>query len=350
MGSLSTNSISRRRFLQVSGAAAGTFGLGSALAACGGSAAGAAGGDGGGTQPVRLAVTHWPGFLYGVPWAVAIKDGIAKKAGVPISGIVGSTGGGTTVRSVVTGGLPVGGVATTGAIKAFGAGAGLKIIGGAVQNTGEITYVTRKDSPVSSIEDLRGKKVGFTEEGSSTQAVVLLALRAAGIDPKEVKLQPTGGVPEGLTLLKKGAIDAAPTFLPLPMDEWKVVFPTTKYVPQFMSVALVAGQRPIEENPDQIRSLIEVYRRSVDVTVQHADKAVDAWTSVSEVSRDDASRSLNAIDRGSFYSVKLTVEALSKAVESMRLTGQLSGKVDWDQLLDQRFLQDSEKVDISALP
>ncbi|MGH3319165.1 MAG: ATP-binding cassette domain-containing protein [Streptosporangiaceae bacterium] len=65
--------IGRRRFLQMGGVAATSLTFGGLLSACGSSGGATTASD----KPVRLAVTHYPGFLYGVPWAVAVKDGIA---------------------------------------------------------------------------------------------------------------------------------------------------------------------------------------------------------------------------------------------------------------------------------
>lgn len=336
--------MSRRRFLQASGYAAGASTLAALLGSCATS-----GGASGSTSTVKLTVTHWPGFLYGVPWAVAKQEALFNESGIELEGIVGSSGGGTTTRNVVTGDLPLGGSALPGAIKAFQSGADLRVLAGATQNTAEIAYVTRPDSAISSIEDLRGKRVGFTEPGSSTQAVILLALEEAGIDSSEVELKPTGGVPEGLTLLEKGNLDAAPNFLPLPSNPWKTVFPTTEHVPRFMSVALIAGGRTIEEDPELIRSLIEVYRQGVDIAVDNPNRAASAWVAESEVTKSDAERSLETIDRQSFYGTELSPGALNSAVRSMGMTGELNGDVNWDSLLDQRFLNDSEKADVTKL-
>lgn len=344
--SRTAHSLQRRRFMQMAGLAAASVPLGGLLGACGGSG-GAGGGD---QQSVKLAVAHWPDFLYGVPWAVAVQEGIFKKAGLTVEGIVGSTGGGTTVRNVVTGGLPLGAVAAPAAINAFQAGAPLLILAGAIQSTAEITYVTTRDNDaINSLEDLKGKRIGFTEPGSATQALALLALKSAGIGPREARLQATGGVPEGLTLLKKGAIDVAPSFLPLPLDEWKVVFPSTDPVPNFMSVVLVAGQRAIEEEPELIKSLLDVYRKGIDVTVRDPATAAKAWVSQSEVSPEAAKRSLEEIDRDKFYGTELNPEGLAMAVEAMKATGELKDAVDWKAMLDQRFLTDAEKVDVSRL-
>ena len=186
--------LTRWQFLK----AVGAFGV---VAGSGGVTAGG-GGQGGSSEPVGLSVSHWPTLLYSVPWAVAIEQGYFEERGITLDEIVGSSGGGETVRNVVTGGLPLGAVATPAAINAFNEGSELKILGGAIANTADISFVTLPDRGIESIEDVRGKSVGFTEPGSITQGCAVLSLQAAGIDPDEVELQAMGGLSEAITGLK----------------------------------------------------------------------------------------------------------------------------------------------------
>src|SRR5438105_3821548 len=58
-----------------------------------------------------ITVTHWGAAFYGAPYAVAIAKGFFKQRGVDISGVLTSTGGGTSVRNTLAGDLPYGEVA-----------------------------------------------------------------------------------------------------------------------------------------------------------------------------------------------------------------------------------------------
>ena len=83
------------------------------LAACGDSGL-TEGGEGG-----DVTVSNHPALLFSPPWIAAMDQGLFEKHGVRVKQIVGSEGGGTTVRNVVSGGLPIGEVATTAAVTAF---------------------------------------------------------------------------------------------------------------------------------------------------------------------------------------------------------------------------------------
>ena len=48
-----------------------------------------------------IVVTHYASLLYGTPYAVALEKGYFKEAGVDVSGILTSKGGGTSVRNTL---------------------------------------------------------------------------------------------------------------------------------------------------------------------------------------------------------------------------------------------------------
>ncbi|MFN2460953.1 MAG: ABC transporter substrate-binding protein, partial [Candidatus Velthaea sp.] len=69
-----------------------------------------------------LTITHYPEQDYAMPVVIAQELGYLAKEGLEVKSIVGSSGGGTTVRNVINGGLALGEVSTSAAIKAIMAG------------------------------------------------------------------------------------------------------------------------------------------------------------------------------------------------------------------------------------
>ena len=124
----------------------------------------------------QISVTHWGVLLYGAPYAVAMERGYFRQAGIDISGIFSSKGGGTTVRNMILGGLPFGEVALSAAIAAEREGLDIRIVSGGVQNLSDLVWVTLPDSPIKTITDLKGKKLGYTTPKSVTDMVTTLVL------------------------------------------------------------------------------------------------------------------------------------------------------------------------------
>ena len=216
-----------------------------ALNGCGdaGLTEGAEGGD--------VTVSNHPALLFSPPWIAAQDQKLFEKQGLNVKQIVGSEGGGTTVRNVVSGGLPIGEVATTAAVTAFMAGADIRIVGGGVASSKDTFWVTRKDEPLDSIEDLKGKEVGYTSPGSVTQGLLALSLERSGVGVDNVKTRSMGGLAEGLTALKNGDIDAAAILEPVYSEQlaeegWKPVFKSSDYVPEFLSTVIITGPGVLE--------------------------------------------------------------------------------------------------------
>lgn len=330
------------------GLVAGSGGL---LAACGGGA-----GQGEDPGPVGLSVSHYPTLLYAVPWAVAIDQGYFEERKIQLEEIVGSSGGGTTVRNVVTGGLPLGAVATPAAINAFNEGSELKILGGAIGNTADVSFVTLPDRGVESIEDLRGKSMGFSNPGSVTEGCAVLSLQEAGVDLGEVKLQAMGGLSEAITGLKEGVIDVAPVILPTALTQIESeglvpVFQTTDYVEAFPQLVMIATAQTVEQQPELLKSLMEMYQQAVDFVLESPEDAAAAWSKNSEVAEEDAVASLEAIDPSSYYSTGLNADSLNLVTEEMKAIKLLEegDEVSWDELLDQQFLPEDKRVDPAEL-
>ena len=58
-----------------------------------------------------ITVTHWGAAFYGAPYAVAMDRGFFQKHGADVTGVLTSTGGGTSVRNTLASDLPYGEVA-----------------------------------------------------------------------------------------------------------------------------------------------------------------------------------------------------------------------------------------------
>ncbi|HZA49732.1 MAG TPA: ABC transporter substrate-binding protein, partial [Myxococcaceae bacterium] len=147
--------------------------------------------------------------MYGAPYAVAMAKGYFKEGRVDIDGILTSKGGGTTMRNVLASGLPYGEVAVSAAVAASRAGIPVRIVNAGVVNVGEILWVTMPDSPVKTIKDLQGRKIGYTSPKSITDMLTIMAFQAQGIPLDKVQRVAVGGIGSQLAALQQGGIDAA---------------------------------------------------------------------------------------------------------------------------------------------
>lgn len=314
------------------------------------------GGDG--TFSMEATVTHWPVLMYSPPYQAALEQGYFKDEGIDIKGFVGSSGGGTTVRNVVTGGLAFGEVATPAAVNAYYAGAPLTIIGSATNTPGTINWVAPRGADVNSIADLKGKTAGFTSAGSVTQNTSALAVkRADGIVPDDVTFKAMGGVSEGLTALSEGSIAAAanldPVFSSQQQGEkqWQVVFWARDYIKKFQQTCLVAGGDILKQNPEVMRGILRARAKGVQFVRENPQKMAEIFASYNDgYDAKTMAAAIKNVKPESYYTQnQLSIEGLQTIEEGMKNIDLIDRDVEWSKIIDQSFLPKKKRTDLSQL-
>jgi sulfonate transport system substrate-binding protein len=110
------------------------------------------------------------------------------------------------LEAMAAGSLDIGGVGDAPPVFAAAAGDNLAIVGALLGNPSGAAVVVPKGSPITSVAQLKGKKIAVSQ-GSSGDYHLLAVLKKAGLTPKDVTLdylQPTEALPAFLS----GAIDA----------------------------------------------------------------------------------------------------------------------------------------------
>jgi NitT/TauT family transport system substrate-binding protein len=289
-----------------------------------------------------LVVSQYGRVTATLPWAVAQERGFFTDEGVKIDKIVSGGGGGTTLRNMLASNLPYGEVATSAALAAIRSGVDLVIVNTASDHIGEIALVANPKGQVHKIQDLAGRKAGFTGPKSTSEMLLRLALNEAGMSGK-VELVATGGFGGGLTLLGSGGIDAAPLIDPiltLKPDMYRVIFHFADLIPRMTWLVGVTTRKFAQENPEMVRKLINVHRRGVDFIYANRVEAMQIYAKVWQQNpKDVATYFPKYFDyKGEWSPGGFDREALSKMSDGLQLIGETSGPVDWKSVIDQRFL------------
>jgi NitT/TauT family transport system substrate-binding protein len=296
-----------------------------------------------GASAETITVTHWGAAFYGAPYAVAMAKGFFKQRGVDITGVLTSTGGGTSVRNTLAGDLPYGEVALPAAIEAIRAGQPLKIVCAGAESVADILWIAKPDSPLNSIKDIVGKKIGYTSPGSVTNMLILMAMKAQGIDPSTVTLVPAGGIGANLTAVLSGAIDAGMTGEPVWSQEKskiKPVFWTKDVLPPDMTQTVgIVTDELAKGGPDKIRAIIAARREGVKFIAAHPDEAAEV---VAKTYNIDPALTREVFKH--FLEIKYWSEgalnhvAMDRMVEGLKIVGKLQEAIDWQKVSDVSFL------------
>jgi NitT/TauT family transport system substrate-binding protein len=315
---------------------AGARVVAAAAAVLAGSSAGIARAD-------TITVTHWGAAFYGAPYAVAMDKGFFKERGVDITGILTSTGGGTSVRNTLAGDLPFGEVALPAAIEAIKAGQPIKIVCAGVESVGDILWIAKPDSPLTGIKDIVGKKIGYTSPGSVTNMLILMAMKAQAIDATKVTLVPAGGIGANLTAVLSGAIDAGMTGEPIWSQEKakvKPVFWIKDVLPPNMTQTVgIVTEDFAREHPDKIRALIAGRRAGATYISAHPDEAAAITAKAYNI---DAAMTREVfkhfLDIGYWSEGGFDYIAMDRMVEGLAIVGKLKEPMDWAKVVDAGFL------------
>jgi len=129
-----------------------------------------------------------------------------------------------------------------------------------------------------SFADLKGKVIGVTQPGSTTDFVARILVREAGMTlGKDVRVLYLDGIPAIMTALTQGNIDAgvisAPTTLRARKAGLKeLVNITEKNIP-LIHVAFASTRQYMKENPDRVRRYLQGYLEGLKIVRTDAEQA-----------------------------------------------------------------------------
>lgn len=142
-----------------------------------------------------------------------IKQGFFKDAGLDVQTVY-TQGGSQTIQAVISGSVDIAmGTGILGIVGAYSKGAPVRVISSEMTTAGDLYWVVKADSPIHDFKDLAGHTVSYSEAGSSSNLVLLAMLAQAGVSHTARPVS-VGGIPNSITQLMSGQIDAAWTGVP----------------------------------------------------------------------------------------------------------------------------------------
>lgn len=250
------------------------------------------------TAADEIAVSSYGVGPGSMPWAVALKKGFFTEEGVDITAIRSSPGGAATVRDMIGGNLPFAEAGPTAVLTANQAGADLKIVSCNANTLADVPWVTMPDSPINSLADLKGKRIGFTTAKSTTNMVAVMFLKEAGLSPDNVTLVAAGSFPQAITALEAGGIDLAPM---VEVDfikrggKYKLVARTSDVLPPMSNVVGISSAKYIAENPKVVEAIIRARRKAVRFINENPTEAAQIIAEVYQMTPDVVEKTITSM-------------------------------------------------------
>jgi NitT/TauT family transport system substrate-binding protein len=233
------------------------------LAALLGSTVGPAAAD----ELLRIAATQRGTWDSAVP-ELGQRAGIFKQHGLTLE-ILYTQGGAEAQQAVIAGSCDIAvAIGVDGAIGAFARGAPLRIIGNEMVGSPDTYWYVPANSPIRSVQDLDGKTISYSVQGSSSHAAVLALLQQYNVNAKPVA---TGNHATTLTMTMTGQIDvgrgAAPIGLDL-VEEGRIRIivrgSDIKARGDKTVRVLAANVQTLEKRKDTVARFIQAYRDTLD--------------------------------------------------------------------------------------
>ncbi|HET7886799.1 MAG TPA: ABC transporter substrate-binding protein [Bradyrhizobium sp.] len=303
----------------------------------------------------QIVVSNYGIAANGMPYAVAMEKGFFKQEGADVTGILSSNGGGTTIRNLLGGNLNYGEVDLAGTVTAIEQGNDLHIISDNVLTVGEFVWAVKPDSPIKSLADFKGHKIGYTNPRSTSQALNVLLLQTIGLTQSDVSPTKVGGFGEQVVALDIGAIDVATLADPVwskNSAKLRTVVRATGTLPPLCNVIGVATGKAIAEHGDFLRAVLRARRKAVEFMYAHPDEAGDIVAKVYDLDpaiARQAVHNLTTMAPGAtvpyWGAGRFDIKGMDGMIAAQRSVGAYSGTPNWEKMIDRSFLADDLKKD-----
>jgi NitT/TauT family transport system substrate-binding protein len=301
----------------------------------------------------EIVVSNYGVSANGMPYAVALEKGFFKQEGANVTGILTSAGGGTTLRNMLAGSAPYAEVNPNAVIAAVRQGADIKIIADTVSTVAEFVWAVKPDSPIKSVKDLKGKKFGYTNPRSTSQALATLVIQSGGLKTEDVELVKTGGFGEGIAALDIGLVDIAPVPEPLwskYKDKYRPIARASEMLPPIANVLGIAAGSGAAGKDDFIKAVLRARAKAVAFMASNPDEAGDIIAKVYNIEPAVARAAVKNLTTSKTNGIpywgagQIHMGGLEKAVEVQKMVGAIKGDVDLKAMIDTRYLPDDQKA------
>jgi NitT/TauT family transport system substrate-binding protein len=151
------------------------------------------------------------------------------------------------------------------------------------------------NSPIKTVEDLKGKKLGCTTVGSLTHWIGDRINHVKGWGSSGISMVPIGGMPPARAAMKTNQIDgyigALESGYALEENkEWRVVTGAAPFVEHFITHVFFVRNEVIEKRPEAVRAFLKGWMDTIAFMKANKEKAVEITSKVINVPPSVAAR------------------------------------------------------------
>jgi NitT/TauT family transport system substrate-binding protein len=227
------------------------------------------------------------------PLEIGIQEGIFAKQGLDIEASASS--GDAKLQQLLTSGSVDIGIGSGPGMAFAAKGVPAKAVAEMYGAPRNMAVMVGYDSPIKTVADLKGKKLGCTTVGSLTAWIGQRINEKEGWDGNGIDVVAIGGMPPARAAIKThqidgyiGALEAGYTLEEA--KEWRVITGATPFVDHFITHVIFARDDLIQKQPGTVRAFLQGWFETIAYMKAHKDKTVEMSAKVINVSPAVAAR------------------------------------------------------------
>jgi NitT/TauT family transport system substrate-binding protein len=296
----------------------------------------------GAQSKVRL---NW-GAISGVmsPIWVAQEEGIFKKYGLDVE-LIHIAATSKAIQSMLSGEIQFTTADALNTIQAVNAGADLVMVCAGV-NRFVFSIMARGD--IKRISDLKGKKIGITRIGSSTHTAVLYVINKAGLGANDYTLLQLGEVPNILTTLLAGQIDAGALSPPTNSRAKKAglqeLINLATDGPEYPSTVIASTRSYVKSNPENTRRMVRALGEGLAIFKSNRQIGIRAIQKYARLKDAEILEDTYNQFRDAFDAIPYVSRAgIASLLASMGEQDPKIHQIKYEDVADMRFVAEAEK-------
>jgi NitT/TauT family transport system substrate-binding protein len=144
------------------------------------------------------------------------------------------------------------------------------------------------DSPIKTVDDLKGKKLGVTTVGSLTDWIGKRIGTQKGWGPAGITTVPVGGMPPARAAIKTNQIDGYIGALEIGISleeakEWRVITSATPFVDHFITHVFFVREDVIAQRPQAVKAFLQGWQDTIAFMKANKAKTVEITSKVIQV-------------------------------------------------------------------
>src|SRR5919106_193278 len=233
-----------------------------------------------GTPPLqKITVAYSSISGNNAPLWVTQEKGFFKKYGLDVQAVLIESGS-TSAQSLIAGDVAFAHMAGAAIMQSNLRGGDGGMIGG-VGNTLTFLLYTRKR--ITRPDQLKGKAVGVTRFGSSTDFAMRYAMEKYGLDPnKDLTILQLGNVPALLSAMEAGKIQGAMLSAPTTIRAKKLGYPMLADLQmlglEYQHTGIASTRALIKSKPDLVRNFMRAYVEGIHYAKTHRRETLEILT------------------------------------------------------------------------